>query len=449
MKTNPRYLAVLAVQKFEESGDFLAEILDSFIQNADLKTVDRSLFTELVYGTVRMKLNLDYVIQKFSSRPLHKIDPKILQLLRISVYQILYLDRIPDSAAVNEAVKIASRISHQGTKGFVNGLLRSVSRGKEKLSYPDPEKDPTNYLAYRYSFPQWMVKMWLTEWGFAHAEKLCAAFNGSPAVSLRVNTLKTTFEALRDHFAGKGAVVQGGRFAPDVMVVQPGYLAIEDPLLDQGAYYIQDEGSALIAHALEPQPGELIYDLCSAPGGKTTHIAQLMEDQGQIVAFDVSPDRLAKVDENKFRLGISIIQTRVANSAEPMAMKPAHGVLVDAPCSGLGTMGHRPDIRWRKSLDDITDLAALQRQIMTTAAGLVRPGGRLVYSTCTITKAEGMDIANWFLSSFPDFRPAHLPSWFPQPAFGEPEHMRQILPHIHGVDGFFVAVFSHICSNKG
>lgn len=440
-KHNPRFLAALAVHQFEQSGDFLGEILDSFIQKGNLSPLDRGLFTELVYGTVRMKLNLDHIIQQFSSRKLSQIEPKILQVLRVGVYQLFYLNRIPARAAVHEAVDCARKLGCKSSASFVNGLLRGILRGKDNIRYPDPKSKPAAYLALRYSFPRWMMADWVKRWGFAAAEALCRAFNEPPPTALRVNTRRISVSELAQHFQEQGAVVRPGRYAPDVIWVTPGQLAVNDEFFRQGAYYIQDEGSALIAHAVDPQPGEMIHDLCSAPGGKATHMAQLMNDQGVVWAWDIDQERLAKVEENALRQGLSIIKVRQGNAAQPLNAPPGDRVLVDAPCSGLGTMSHRPDIRWRRKPEEIQELADLQRKIMTTAAQLVKPGGKLIYSTCTITREEGEEIAKWFFQNHPEFSPAALPEWFPEPADREPPHMRLFLPHLHGTDGFFVAAF--------
>ena len=443
-KSDARLLAALALQEFEQSEDFLGEILDSFLQQGNLSSLDRSLFTELVYGTVRMKLNLDHILQQFSSRKLGQIEPLVRQVLRIGVYQLVYLDRIPDHAAVSEAVNSARRLGRRGAAGFVNGILRAVIRGKDSIAYPDPAVEPAKYLAVRYSFPQWMSARWVHTWGFAAAEQLCRAFNQPPATTLRLNTRQISVPEAVQHFQARGAVVQPGRFAPDVISLSPGSVALDDELFHKGAYYIQDESSALVAHAINPQAGEVVYDLCSAPGGKTTHLAQLMDDTGEIWAWDISAERLAKVEENSRRQGLTIIRTLQGDASKPLGVLPADRALVDAPCSGLGTMSHRPDIRWRRKPAEIQELANLQRQIMANAAELVKPNGLLVYSVCTITEEEGPEIAQWFLSSHPQFAPGTLPDWFPEPSDEAAPHTRLILPHVHGIDGFFIAAFSKL-----
>lgn len=438
-RTNPRYLVVAALTRLEEEEDFAAEILDSFLQEAELSELDRGLFTELFYGTVRMKKNLDFVLGLFSRRPLERIETPILNALRIGVYQILYLNRIPISASVNESVKIARFFGHQGTANFVNGILRNVDRRRDKIVYPDIKKDPVGHISAKYSFPEWMVKLWLNWWGKEETIAFCKASNEPPVTALRVNTLRTSVTEVAAHFREQGAVVQPGQFAPDVLEVRPGHMVVNDPWLQAGAYYIQDESSALVGHAVGPNPGELVYDLCSAPGGKTTHLAQLMENQGSILAFDNHPLRLKKVDENAERLGISIIQTQLGDSTEYYPHLPAADrVLVDAPCSGLGTLRHRPDIRWRKKPEEIDKLTSLQRQILRTAAQYVKLGGLLVYSTCTVTKQENQAVVEWFLKEHQCFSANPLPKWFPY-NHSDPEYYRQIVPHYHGIDGFFVA----------
>ena len=435
---NPRQLAVITLNELEEKGDFLREVLDLHSRQNDLSPLDQGLYTELVYGTVRMRRNLDYVISSFSSRPLTKVTPAILNVLRSAVYQILYLERVPAHAAVNEAVKLARIFGHEGVAKFTNGLLRQLIRKKDTISYPDWERDPVLHLGLKYSFPSWMVEHWLSWLGPTETAMLCQALNETPKLNIRVNTVKTSVPELRDYLTEQGISSAPGKFAPDVLEVSPAGHVVKDQALARGMYYIQDESSALAAHALQVEAGQTVYDLCSAPGGKTTHLAQLMNNQGQIFAFDASGNRLALVEENARRLGITIIETTIRDATETWNLPPGPRVLVDAPCSGLGTMNHRPDIRWNKTPQDIKELVNLQRKILSAASKAVAPGGLLLYSTCTLTKDENQDVAHWFLQEHTDFSGASFPAWFPP---GETEWMRTILPHHHGLDGFFLAVF--------
>ncbi|NLJ80581.1 MAG: 16S rRNA (cytosine(967)-C(5))-methyltransferase RsmB, partial [Firmicutes bacterium] len=254
------------------------------------------------------------------------------------------------------------------------------------------------------------------------------------------NTLRVTPQEVASHFMNLGADVTPGSFTPEIVKVKPGSLAVRDSWLKQGKYYIQDESSALAAHALGVQPGHLVYDLCSAPGGKATHLGQLMENRGRILAIDADPRRILRVEENARRLGITIIETRKADASKELNLKPAPRVLVDAPCTGWGTIRKRPDLRWRKKPSDVAKLIQIQRKILSRAARCVQKGGLLLYSTCTINKGENQDQAQWFLAEHPDFSGFPLPSWFPEP-LGEPPWQRQLFPQIHNLDGFFLALF--------
>jgi len=437
--SNPRQLAVLTLNKLEETEDFLRDVLASHLRQNDLSSLDQGLYTELVYGTVRMRRNLDYILSSYSSRPLGKITLSILNVLRSAIYQILYLDRVPPSAAVNEAVKLARLFGHEGVVKFANGLLRQIVRERDSISYPSEAADLVEHIGVKYSFPSWMIQEWLGWWGKEETFALCQALNESPKMHIRVNTLKTSPKELKDYLEQRGVEVEPGRFAPDCLEVSPAHLVVNDPGVTQGLYYIQDEGSALVAHALQVQPGQVVYDLCSAPGGKTTHMAQIMENQGRILAFDVNPERLKLVEANAQRMGVTIIETQVGDASGDLKLPCAPRVLVDAPCSGLGTMGHRPDIRWRKQRNETMELAELQKRILSSASRYVEPGGLLLYSTCTLSKYENEDVAKWFLQNHSSFAGYVLPNWFP--SSNEPSWMRTILPHRHGLDGFFLAIF--------
>ena len=437
--TNPRQLAVQTLNKLEDTEDFLREVLDLHLRQSDLSGLDQALYTELVYGTVRMRKNLDYVLSLFSKRPLQQLKPTILNNLRVASYQILYLDRVPDSAAVNEGVKLARRFGHQGIANFTNAILRQLVDNRGQISYPPLEHEPIEHLALKYSFPEWVITGWLKQWGVEQTQQLCEAMNKAPELHVRTNTLRTAPQELTAYFQQRRVQVEPGHFAPEVLRVKPAHKVLQDQALAQGNYYIQDESSVLVGHALHVQPGQLVYDLCSAPGGKTTHLAQLMEDRGEIIAFDVNPRRLEVVEENARRLGISIIKLREGDATQPLGLDPAPRVLVDAPCSGLGTMRHRPDIRWRKSPHELGQLQEIQRRILTEASNYVHSGGLLAYSTCTLTAEENQEVAQWFLDNRRDFVGHSLPEWFPQSE--EPTWCRTFLPHRHDLDGFFIALF--------
>lgn len=437
---DPRHLAVLTLNRLEEQEDFLGEVLAFYLRPSKLSLRDQALYTELVYGTVRLRKNLDYILGLFSSRPLFSLKPALLNNLRLGAYQILYLDRIPKAAAVNEAVKLGKHFGHQGTANFTNAVLRRVAQEGKNISYPSLEEKPLAHLGLKYSFPRWIVAHWLKWFGVQETQRLCAALNQRPQTSLRVNTLKTTPPEVADHFENQGAQVTRGHYAPEILKIKPGSLAVQDSWLQSGHYYIQDESSALAAHALQVKAGHLVYDLCSAPGGKATHLAQLMGNKGRILAVDADQKRLQLVQENAARLGISILELKPGDATSDLGLEPAPRVLLDAPCTGLGTLGHRPDLRWRKTARDMENLAKIQRKMLAQAAHYVQKGGLLLYSTCTITKRENQEVAEWFLREHPRFSGLSLPAWFP-PAHNEPAWSRQFLPHRHDLEGFFVALF--------
>lgn len=441
--SNPRQLAVLTLNRLEDTEDFLREVLDLHIRENNLSNLDQGLYTELVYGTVRMQKNLDYILGKYSKRPLYELESIVLNNLRVAVYQIFFLDRVPNSAAVNEAVNLARLFKHQGVANFTNGILRQVVKNKNQVAYPSAQKNAVGYLSLKYSFPEWIIEQWLPKWGLQETEALCLAMNQPPELHVRTNTLRLSPEKLKKHFKNEDIQVEPGLYAPEVLRVNPARKVLQDPALNHGDYYIQDESGVLAGHALRVEPGQLVYDLCSAPGGKSTHLAQLMENKGEIRAFDVNAARLKLVEQNASRQGISIISTHVGDATKSLGLKPASRVLVDAPCSGLGTMHHRPDIRWRKTSQDVLELQKIQKKILENAANYVAKDGLLVYSTCTLMALENEEVVNWFLGSHPDFIGQPLPDFFPQsPA--EPKYFRTFLPHSHSLDGFFVAVFRKI-----
>lgn len=437
---NPRQLAVLTLKGLDKTEDFLREVLNLHLERNPLSPPDRALYTELVYGTVRMQRNLDYILASFSRRPLEKMNEPILQNLRLAIYQIMYLDRVPVFAAVNEAVNLARSFGHDGTASFTNGVLRQVVKNRGLILYPAANENIVEHLAVKHSFPNWIIEHWLAEFGRDETEQLCQAMNQTPEMHVRVNTLRASVETVQRHFLDEGIKTLPGRYAPDILRVSPAHQVIRSPWREAGKYYIQDESSALVAHALGVGPGMTIYDLCSAPGGKATHLAQLLENKGKIVAVDAKESRLKLVEENAKRLGVLIISTLRADARQPLPLAEADAVLVDAPCSGLGTMRQRPDIRWRKRPKEIMELAKIQSAILKRAADYVRPGGHLLYSTCTLTSWENEEVVHTFLRTNDAFQGASLPDWFPKRE-GQPKWQRTFLPHQHGLDEFFVSLF--------
>ena len=431
-----RYGAVEVVVQVLEDGAYANIAVNKYLRTHNVNDMERRLLTEIVYGTVKAVGTIDWYLAQCVTRPLDKIDAFILNILRISVYQLLYMDKIPASAACNEAVKLARKFSHEGTAKFVNGVLRGLLRKQDQLHFPDREQATADYLSLAYYHPRWLVKKWLKNYGQEATEALCA-FNNSPAaVCLRANTLVTSRENLLQELVDLGAEAGLSRWSRDGLVCGrlPGMSTMFSQLQDK--FYVQDESSMLVADVLDPQSGETIIDMCSAPGGKTTHVAQKMGNQGVIYAGDVHEHKLKLIEENAQRLGISIIKPYLQDATEFVEKWEglADRVLVDAPCSGLGVLRRRAEARWRKQRSDLKLFPPLQLAILTNAARYVKPGGTLVYSTCTIEQAENHYLVAEFLAAHPEWHYAG----FIHPLTGEAVEELQLLPQVDGIDGFYI-----------
>ena len=406
--------------------------------------LDRAFTTELVYGTLRALNTLDWALGNYLRRPISGLTPVVRNILRLGAYQLLYMDRVPDSAAVNEAANLARRHGHAGIVKFVNGVLRNLARGKDKLPFPDPAADPVASITLRYSHPEWLVRLWLEEFGYDRTVALCEADNQPAPNSVRVNSLKTEPAELMTLLQDTGIKVERGRYAADCLYLS-GFVALGElaPFRD-GLFQVQDESSILVGQVVNPKPGTRVIDVASAPGGKATHLAQLMQDRGEILALDVHEHKLGLIEENCRRLGVNIVETLLADArALPEQYAGlADYVLVDAPCSGLGVLRRRPDARWRKSQAQIQELTVLQAQILAAAAAVLKPGGVLVYSTCTITQEENYGQVMNFLAAQPEFGLESIAGLVPDSldhAGTLQQGYLQVLPHLHGLDGFFMA----------
>jgi len=418
----------------------LGKALDKYA----LAKLDRSLATELVYGVLRSQNTLDWALSPYMHRPLYGLKANVRNILRLGAYQILFMDKIPDSAGVNEAANLARRYGHEGIVKFVNGVLRNLARGKEGLKFPDPDKDPEQYLSLRYAHPLWLASRWYQEFGLTEAETLCA-FNNQPAPNtLRVNTLKTSLRELMLLLEGLGVQASNGKYATDCLHLQDFGAWPELAPFREGLCTVQDESSILVGQALSPHPGSYVLDAAAAPGGKTTHLAQLMANKGCIVALDIHKHKMKLIAANCKRLGVQIVTPILADARQiPEKFKHwADYVLLDAPCSGLGVLRRRPDSRWRKDPSNLPPLVALQAQLLDSVAEALKAGGVLVYSTCTINSTENIAQMDSFLKRHPDFKVASLKGLLPDELDLDntlSQGYLQILPQRHGLDGFFIA----------
>lgn len=437
-KETARQIALDIICSVIDGGAYANIALNKALRSKNCGDRDRRFITELVYGTVKAKGTLDWLLSQLSSRPLNKIDKVILNILRMGLYQLFYLDKVPASAACNESTELAKAAGHIGTAKFVNGILRSAVRSREAgtIVFPKYEDKPALNLALTEFHPEWLIKRWLQQFGAEETKALCRYDNLPPVLSLRANTLKTTREALLADLRAAGFEAEASQWCDEGIVCSKtvGLNALLEKYPD--AFYMQDESSMLVAHAANLKPGMTVLDLCAAPGGKTTHLAQLMQNEGKIYACDIHQHKMKLIEENANRLGIEIVKTVLQDAAvfKPEWSAAFDCVLVDAPCSGLGVLRRRAEARWRKSQKDLQVFPPLQKAILQNAARYVKPGGTLVYSTCTLEEAENGELTKAFLASHPDFEYAA----FKHPLTGETVNELQLLPQRDGVDGFYI-----------
>ena len=409
---------------------------------------DRALTAEIVTGTLRWQQALDHLVQHFAGRPLTKIDPDVLIILRLSLYQLLHLDRVPAAAVVDDAVDLTRGARKQSATGFVNAVLRSTLRHKHRLPFPARPEDPPDrqdalaYLALTHSHPHWLVARWLDRHGFDASESWVRFNNATPPLTVRANRLRASREEVAALLAAEGVDTQPTRYAPDGLVVTKG-----NPLKRRstGLFVVQDEASQLVSLVVAAQPGERVLDVCASPGGKTTAMAADMNDSGTVVACDVRPRRVTLLQDTVRASGATNVRVVFTDTLGSLPFQPSFDrVLVDAPCSGLGTLRRDPDIRWRRMEPDLSILARDQVALLTRASQVVRSGGRLVYATCSSEPEENEAVVDAFLNQRPEFQVVDLRTAGP-PALRpllDDRGMLRTLPFVHGLEAFFAAALS-------
>jgi 16S rRNA (cytosine967-C5)-methyltransferase len=443
-RKHPRAISLDLLNRVEETDRHPDDLLnDSFKRYRHLTSLDRAFLTELTYGALRWRGRLDWIIRHFANIPLEKIESAMLNTLRLGLYQIFFLTKTPASAAVNESVELAKKIRGKGGGGFVNAILRSAIREKETIPYPDERQDPALHVAITQSHPLWLVQRWIEELGVEETLKVCSANNRIPTLTLRTNTLKIKREDLIEKLEEKGFTSVPTPFSDDGILLKDGPPTSELPFLKEGLFVIQDEASQLITLILDPRRGEKILDACAAPGGKTTHIAQRMENLGEIYAFDLRQEKLKQIEEGCKRLGIKIVRTKIGNAVNSLQAPEEFKfdrVLADAPCSGFGTLRRNPDLKWRKDKEDIERLSKLQLSILKNLSGYVSERGLLVYSTCTVFHEENEDVVERFLSEHRAFKLDSLAEVLPEKChFFIKKGYFKTFPPADELDGFFAA----------
>lgn len=443
MKKTPRHIAVEILNRVEEQDAFAEPLLDAALSHARLINIrDRSLITQLVYGTLRMRGHMDWIVGNLYKGDYLSMDVSIKNILRTGLYQLLLTDRIPDFAVVDEAVEITKKM-HPAGSGLVNAILRNAIRKKNAIAYPDMEKDPAHHISVLHSHPLWMVKKWIETFGVEETALLCKANNEIPPVVLRVNTIKTTREKLIDECCRQGMDVKATVFSPDGMILpHPAMPIRETAFYSAGHIQVQDEASQLISHLVDPKPGENVLDLCAGTGGKTTHLAAIMNNRGRLTAFDISEKKIADLKKNTRRLGVTNIETQTGDARE-MPTDTFYGsfdrILVDAPCTGLGTLRRNPEIKWRTTEEDPKKFSVLQKIMLAGAARYLKKGGFLIYSTCTITSEENEEVIKDFIAHHEDFICVQPPDTINSFLVDDQGYFRSY-PHKHGTDSFFGAV---------
>ncbi len=448
---NSRQLAFNALQEIEYNQAYTDIALDRVLRHQKITPQDRSLVCQLVYGVVRHKRSLNALIDNLGKKKAQQQPPKLRIILYLGLYQLRYLNQIPDSAAVNTSVDLAKANGLKKLAGVVNGLLRNyIRRVAEKgdsfcdlLQLPS---DPIERLGIVHSFPDWMVKTWLQQLSLEETEQLLIWFNQTPTIDLRVNILKTSLAEVEAAFQDAGVAISRIPYLSQALRLNEGSGAINQlPGYREGWWSVQDSSAQLVTHLLDPQPGETIVDACAAPGGKTTHIAELIGDRGAVWACDRSKQRLQKVKANAERLQLKSIQIQAGDSRDlSQFTNQCDRVLLDAPCSGLGTLHKRPDIRWRQTLDKIAELILLQKELLSTVATWVKPQGILVYATCTINPQENEKVVQSFLDSHPDWSISIPATESIVNNFDISQGWIKVYPHRHHMDGFFMVRLQRI-----
>ncbi|MBS3977781.1 MAG: 16S rRNA (cytosine(967)-C(5))-methyltransferase RsmB [Syntrophomonadaceae bacterium] len=445
--TGARETALQILHEIDQGEAYANIALKRLLDAREWTKLDRAFITELIYGVVRNQKTLDWVLEQQTRRPLAKTTAWVRNILRMAAYQILFMDKVPPPAATHQAVELAKKYGHAGIAGFVNGVLRQLIREREKLEYPDLVREPVRHISIKYSHPDWLVERWLKRYGTEGTIALCQVDNQPAPVTIRTNTLKTSRDGLIEVLAGEGVKAEPGCLTTESIRIN-GLDHIDGlPSFAAGLFLVQDEAAQLVSHVLNPKPEQFVLDACAAPGTKTTHLAQLMQNKGQILAWDIHPHKIALIEENCRRLGISIVTAKEGDARRLPhdLLGKVDAMLLDAPCSGTGVLRRRPDSRWRKTPETIFSLQKLQREIMSGALPLLKPGGVLVYSTCSIEAEENLENIRWALQHFPGLELDPLPPFLPETIFRQEDldtaakGYLQLLPHIHGTDGFFIA----------
>ena len=444
MVNNPRKTSLHVLNTLDQGNKTLDNILDEVLsQHTFFLKKDRALLQAIVYGVLRWRSKLDWIIDHFSNTPLKRIDPKVMNILRIALFQIIYLNRIPVSAAVNTSVEMAKSLTEPYVVRFINGLLRNAAKKYDQVLFPDVNKDPASALAVNKSFPKWMLERWLDRFGLEETALLCDAINTIPPLTVRCNTLKTRRKTLLKRLEKDVEKVANTDYSPDgVFFSHPKKSIPKMKAFEDGLFQVQDEAAQLVTLLLNPKPGETILDACAGLGGKTGHISQMMKNRGKLIAMDNNTKKLNILQSEMIRLGISMVTPQTYDLNDPAGDKSIgkfDRILLDAPCSGLGVLRRNPDAKWSTLEQDLIRNAKRQATFLDNLANQVKPEGLLVYCVCSMEPEENESVINGFLKKHQDFAIEKHPDGLPHKARSliNGSGYLKTFPHLHNMDGFF------------
>ncbi len=444
MNKDPRHIALNVLLFWHKASNTLDSALKSYDRDISLLPLkDKKLCNALIFGVLRQRKSIDWIIDEFSNTALEKISINLLYILRIALFQIIYMDRVPLFASINTSVDIAKKLAGKKKAGFINAVLRKASTDYRNLALPDEKKNLSKFIAVKYSLPLWLSQKWIRSFGFDETKKLCHQINTIPAITIRTNTLKTDRQTLFSKLSLKAETIEKTIGVPEGISFSSPDTAIDElEEFKQGLFQVQDEAAQMITHILGPEPDEKILDACAGFGGKTGHIAQIMKNSGDIIAADTENRKLESLNMDMQKLGIDIVETKILNILKS-SIKDFDfyfdRVLIDAPCTGLGVLRRNPDTKWKRSKNDIARLGAKQKKMLNCAANLVKPGGILVYAVCSCEKEENENVIDNFLKKRKDFS---IDKDFKSDRFKQfinREGYLKTYPHINNMDGFFAA----------
>lgn len=432
---NCRKLAVKILDRVLNGGAYSNIVLSKELNECELNDKDKALVTEIVYGVLRRKKTLDIIISNFV-KDIKLMDKDILNILRVAIYQMNFLDKVPSYAACNEAVEDAKEISEADSK-LVNGILRNFTKNPDDIEVIGNRIDE---YAYKFSFEPWMIRLLIKQYGENTAKRIMSGLNQVPKVSVRVNELKADYDEVYDQLEEMGYEIEEGSICPEAILIKGGKSIETNQLFLDGKITVQDESAMLIAPLLELEEGMTVIDLCSAPGGKTTHIAEILQNTGKVMAFDVHEGKLGLIKENCDRLGITNVETKVndATKLNPDLVGVSDRILIDVPCSGVGIIRKKPEIKWNKKRSDLREIVPIQREIMENTWKYLKSGGIMLYSTCTLNKEENEENIEWFLDTHNDCEIKKIFVGKQDNLVYNRNGSLTIMPNEH-MDGFFVA----------